>query len=554
MEINNLARENIIALKTYSSARITTMEGILLDANENPFDETGFGINRYPDPMQNKLREKMADYLASSKEQIIFGIGSDELLDMIYKVFCTPAEDNVIISEPTYGMYSVLANTHNIYVKELMLDNNFQPDVNAITDACDDFTKLIFVCSPNNPTGNVADIKIIEKLAENTGKIIVVDEAYIDFCKEKSAFSLLEKYKNIIILRTFSKAMGMAGIRLGYAISSPEIIELLFKVKLPYNINKLTENIALKYLSGGEEGSSAGIIINERARIVNELSRLKEIEEVFNSDANFVLIKVADALSVYQDMYKKGIILRYRGNMTGIPDTLRITIGTPEENNSMLASLSEVLGEPKMNKLTEYLEQVVTRERIVKRSRITKETQIMVSVNLDGSGKSNISTGIGFLDHMLEQIARHGNINLDINVSGDLWIDEHHTVEDVGIVLGSAIKDALGDKKAIKRYGFLLPMDDSRAEVAIDLGGRPFLKFDVEFGRDKVGDLPTELVEEFFRGLSNNMLANIHIACTGTNDHHKIEAIFKAFAKSLNDAVRIDERSKHSLPSTKGVL
>lgn len=196
----------------------------------------------------------------------------------------------------------------------------------------------------------------------------------------------------------------------------------------------------------------------------------------------------------------------------------------------------------------------LTQSRAATKKRTTKETDIYVSVALDGSGISDISTGVGFFDHMLEQISRHGNTDLTIRVKGDLYVDEHHTVEDTGITLGETILEALGDKKGIKRYGFLLPMDESIAKCAIDLGGRTFLNFKCKMKREKVGDFPTELTEEFFRGLAAGMKANIYLRAKGNNDHHKIEAMFKAFAKSLNEACRLDERNNNSLPSTKGVL
>ena len=207
-----------------------------------------------------------------------------------------------------------------------------------------------------------------------------------------------------------------------------------------------------------------------------------------------------------------------------------------------------------VNNFEEAIESLVTKLRTAAIHRKTKETDIKIELSLDSSGESNIKTGIGFFDHMLEQIARHSNINLKVAVKGDLNVDEHHTVEDVGITLGTALSEALGDKLEIKRYGYFLPMDDSIAQCAIDLGGRAYLNFKCKFDREKVGDFPTELTEEFFRGLSSGLKANIFIRCKGKNDHHKIEAIFKAFAKSLNEACRLDERNEGKLPSTKGVL
>ena len=234
--------------------------------------------------------------------------------------------------------------------------------------------------------------------------------------------------------------------------------------------------------------------------------------------------------------------------------------GQPEQIFEIKSSGPKRAGTIVLNKkdlisnFEEAVESLLTKLRTASVNRKTKETEIKIELSLDGSGESKIKTGIGFFDHMLEQIARHSNINMNINVKGDLSVDEHHTVEDVGIALGNALSEALGDKLGIKRYGYFLPMDDSVAQCAIDLGGRTYLNFKCKFTREKVGEFPTELTEEFFRGVASGLKANIFIRCKGKNDHHKIEAIFKAFAKSLNEACRFDERSEGKLPSTKGVL
>jgi imidazoleglycerol-phosphate dehydratase/histidinol-phosphatase len=227
---------------------------------------------------------------------------------------------------------------------------------------------------------------------------------------------------------------------------------------------------------------------------------------------------------------------------------------TITSSNSKKKNLVIVGTHSKIKNFLQAAELIIRQQRSAKVSRKTKETEINIALELDGDGKSKINSGIGFFNHMLDQIARHSNINLFISVKGDLHIDEHHTVEDTGIALGTAIKNALGDKLGIKRYGFFLPMDDSTANCAIDFGGRSYLNFNCKFSREKIGEFPTELVEEFFRGLSSGLTANLYLKATGKNDHHKIEAMFKAFAKSLNEACRMDERAKNSLPSTKGLL
>jgi len=235
------------------------------------------------------------------------------------------------------------------------------------------------------------------------------------------------------------------------------------------------------------------------------------------------------------------------------PNSLKydFIISTSHSKNKNVIQINEKGRIKNINSATEY---IIKKLRTVEIKRKTKETEIAIKLCLDGEGKSKIKTGIGFFDHMLDQIARHGNIDLSIYVKGDLHVDEHHTIEDTGIALGEAIRKALGDKKGIKRYGYFLPMDDSIAQCAIDIGGRHYLNFRCKFEREKVGEFPTELTEEFFRGLSAGMLSNIYIKCQGKNDHHKIEVIFKAFAKALNEACRIDERANNLLPSTKGLL
>jgi imidazoleglycerol-phosphate dehydratase/histidinol-phosphatase len=225
-----------------------------------------------------------------------------------------------------------------------------------------------------------------------------------------------------------------------------------------------------------------------------------------------------------------------------------LTKGEPDNSSVIVNETGQI------NTFEKGVNQILRNLRTAKQRRKTKETDIEIEVNLDGTGVSIINTGIGFFDHMMEQIAKHANLDLNINVAGDLHVDEHHTVEDVGITLGNAINEALGNKKGIKRYGYFLPMDDSIARCALDLGGRAYLNFKCKFNREKVGEFPTELTEEFFRGLSSGLKANIFIRAKGKNDHHKIEAVFKAFAKSLNEACRMDERNKNMLPSTKGVL
>ncbi|MFZ0455944.1 MAG: imidazoleglycerol-phosphate dehydratase HisB [Ignavibacteriaceae bacterium] len=247
----------------------------------------------------------------------------------------------------------------------------------------------------------------------------------------------------------------------------------------------------------------------------------------------------------------EGIVINQNDSKTNRKNGKNFSLMTSGDPGSCTIILNE---KGEINTFEKGVSQILRNLRTAKQRRKTKETDIEIEVNLDGTGGSIINTGIGFFDHMLEQIAKHANVDLKINVTGDLHVDEHHTVEDVGITLGNVLIEALGSKKGIKRYGYFLPMDDSIARCALDLGGRAFLNFKCKFSREKVGEFPTELTEEFFRGLSSGLKANIFIRAKGKNDHHKIEAMFKAFAKSLNEACRMDERNKNMLPSTKGML
>ena len=280
------------------------------------------------------------------------------------------------------------------------------------------------------------------------------------------------------------------------------------------------------------------------------ISGLKRLQQ------NGFLIQVDDFnLSEKSELKKilelEGIVINQNDNKQPRKSDKNFSLLTKGDasNNSVIVNETG-----KINTFEEGINQILRNLRTARQRRKTRETDIEIEVNLDGTGLSIINTGIGFFDHMLEQIAKHSNMDLNINVTGDLHVDEHHTIEDVGITLGNVINEALGSKKGIKRYGYLLPMDDSIARCALDLGGRAFLNFKCKFAREKVGEFPTELTEEFFRGLSSGLKANIFIRAKGKNDHHKIEALFKAFAKSLNEACRIDERNKNMLPSTKGVL
>ena len=344
MEIKDLIRENIKSLEAYSSARdefkAMSSEFVFIDANENPFDT---GLNRYPDPQQTLVKEALSKLKGISEEQILLGNGSDEVLDLIFRVFCEPRVDNVIVLPPTYGMYEVLANTNAIKLVKIPLVENFQPNVKEIIKGQDAKTKLLFLCSPNNPTANSFDANKIETLIKEFNGIVVIDEAYIDFSIEDSWLCRLDEFPNLIVTQTLSKAYGLASIRLGICYASKEIISILNKIKPPYNVNQLTQDVALQSLFNQEKvKNEIAIIISERNQLIRDLQNVEIVEKVYPSDANFLLVQVDDATLRYKQLVKLGIIARNRTTHILCDNCLRFTVGTPDENKKLINTLKLV--------------------------------------------------------------------------------------------------------------------------------------------------------------------------------------------------------------------
>ena len=344
MEIKDLIRENIKSLEAYSSARdefkAMSSEFVFIDANENPFDT---GLNRYPDPQQNLVKEALSKMKGISKEQILLGNGSDEVLDLIYRVFCEPREDNVIVLPPTYGMYEVLANINAIELVKIPLVENFQPNVKEIVKCQDAKTKVLFLCSPNNPTANSFNASKIETLIKEFNGIVVIDEAYIDFSIEDSWLGRLGEFPNLIVTQTLSKAYGLAAIRLGICYASKEIISILNKIKPPYNVNQLTQDVALQSLLNQEKvKNNITAIISERNQLIRDLENVEIVEKVYSSDANFLLVKVDDANLRYKQLVKLGIIARNRTTQILCDNCLRFTVGTADENKKLINTLKLV--------------------------------------------------------------------------------------------------------------------------------------------------------------------------------------------------------------------
>ena len=343
MNINKLLRKNIQTLKPYSSARdeYTGEAMIFLDANENPFNKP---YNRYPDPLQKKLKEKVSELKNISPKNIFLGNGSDEPIDLLIRAFCEPGVDNILTIDPTYGMYQVAADISGVELRKVSLNENYDLEASRIIGATSDKTKLIFLCSPNNPTGNSLNKEAILKIVKSFNGIVIIDEAYIDFAPNKSLLPELKNYPNIVILQTFSKAWGMAGIRLGIAFASIEIIAILNKIKYPYNINILTQQKALELLEEKETVENwIKLLITEREKMAKLFHEFPFVVKVYPSDANFLLIKMNDAKGIYDYLVEKGIIVRDRSKVHLCENSLRITIGAPQENETLINMLQKLV-------------------------------------------------------------------------------------------------------------------------------------------------------------------------------------------------------------------
>ncbi len=341
MDIKNLIRPNIKALTPYSSARdeFTEVADVYLDANENPFNN---GYNRYPDPYQMKVKKRLSEIKGVPIENMLLGNGSDEVLDLIFRAFCEPGVDNIVSHNPSYGMYPVLAEVNNIKINKVPLELGFRLNAKAMIQASDDQTKIFFICSPNNPSGNILIREEIQKLLALEKAIVVIDEAYIDFAEEDSWINELDKYENLIVCQTLSKAWGLAGIRLGMCYASKEIISVLNAIKPPYNVNELTQEKALEMLNdvAGFQ-KNLDVILAEKKKLEEILPKLECIKEVFPSDANFILVKVENATELYNFLLERKIIVRNRSKEYLCDNCLRLTIGTPEENEKLVEGLKD---------------------------------------------------------------------------------------------------------------------------------------------------------------------------------------------------------------------
>ena len=335
--IESIVRANIAALSPYSTARDEYQGelGVFLDANESPYQN---GFNRYPDPHQKRLKAILSKKKGVNAENIFLGNGSDEAIDLMFRVFCEPAEDNAVAIAPSYGMYKVAAAINNVQMREVQLGEGYSLPCEELLAACDGHTRLMFICSPNNPTGNSFPRESILRLAEEFEGMLVVDEAYIDFAEQESLASAIATHPNIVVLQTLSKAWAMAGLRLGLALADRRVVEIMSQVKYPYNINQAALQIVEELLSNPIDDKVTEIVA-ERKVVAEKLQELSFVEKVYPSDANFLLVKVDDADAIYNHLIADGIIVRNRNRVRGCEGTLRVTIGTPEENVKLLKSL-----------------------------------------------------------------------------------------------------------------------------------------------------------------------------------------------------------------------
>lgn len=343
IDVSKLFRENIKRMKPYSSARdeYSGEAAVFLDANENPYNAPW---NRYPDPHQLKLKSRVSEIKNIPVANIFLGNGSDEAIDLLFRTFCEPSRENVVSIQPTYGMYRVAADTNDVAVHLVSLNDDFELDAEAVLAAVTPETKIIFLCSPNNPSGNALDHNQMVRIIENFPGIVVVDEAYIDFCPEKSFLLLLGQYSNLVILQTFSKAWGMAGLRLGMAFADAQIIEMLSRIKYPYNLSMLTQQKALELLADEQQMLDwVSVILKERSKLVDGLSKYPFVVKIYPTDANFLLVKTHDPRGIYQYLVEETIIVRDRSSIVLCEGCLRISVGSPEENATLLEALDQLI-------------------------------------------------------------------------------------------------------------------------------------------------------------------------------------------------------------------
>ena len=544
-----LARPEIVALEPFDIAAnnaLAAPDAIRLDSNENPYaplveGPIGASVNRYPEPQPARLKATLAALYGVGTENIVITRGADDAIDMLVRAYCRPSVDAVATSTPTFSAYGHFARMQGARLTEVSLGPTFDFDADAFLAALssEPNLKLAFICTPNNPTGNEIDPLLILKVADARPEtIIVADEAYLEFSSTPSLAAEAARRPNLVVLKTLSKAFGLAGARVGCAIGDRETIAIAARALPPYPLPTPCVEAALYALAPSRRPIHEERIAQikaERDRIAVLLAGSPIVRCVRSGGGNFLFLEVDDPGTLAERLRSAGIRVRFRPNAAS--GGVRVTIGTPAENEALLRVFDI------------EVEAAVRRQADVVRD--TRETSIAVYVDLDSAATRKIATGVPFYDHMLDQVAAHGGFSLLLSCDGDTKVDAHHSIEDCAIALGTAIAMALGNKRGIRRFGFTLPMDEAKAEVLIDLAGRPYCRFEGDFVSTNIGDYPTQMTPHVFRSLAESMSAAIHVKVEGDNDHHKTEACFKAFGRALRDAIRLEG---DTLPSTKGVL
>ena len=574
MDIMSLTSPHIRGLEAYeppdwealaARAGVSPDRLIRLDANENYYSPSPLvakalarseAFRFYPD--YGPLKEAIAGYAGADPDQIVLGNGGDEIIDLSIRLFVEPGEA-VIINPPAFGMYSVSAEAHHGLVLPVPRNRDFRLDLPAIEALVQEGAaarpKLLFVTSPGNPDGQSVPVETIQRLLK-LPLAVIVDEAYIEFGGD-STVPLLAEHDNLIVLRTFSKWAGIAGLRLGYAVASPPVAEALERLRPPYNVNAAAVAAALATFEDMEHvRSTISAVVTERERLRAALAELPGIEPL-PSQANFVLCRLEGRTGreLAGALAEVGILIR-GFSAPALEDAVRITVGRPEQHDALLAALRSILsGQAPDRDLLSRASAAHPEGRRASVERRTRETDVSITLGLDGTGKYESDTGLGFLDHMLAQIAAHGLFDLQVRARGDLHIDEHHTVEDVAIVLGQALDRALGDRSGLARMGTAYaPLDEALARVVVDLSGRPYAVIEAGFDTPRIGAVGTDLLVHFLETLAFHARMSLHAhVLHGRNDHHRAEALFKALGRALDAATHQDPR-RSSVPSTKGVL
>ena len=536
---------------------------IKLDANENPYGpsprarqalaELAFA-HIYPDPESRALRKALSQLTGVPVENLMAGAGADELIDLVLRVLLEP-DDSVINLPPTFGMYDFDTRLNAGQVIEIPRRSDFTIDLEAIRQAvAERHPKVLFITTPNNPDGslpNPEDLKALLSLPV----LVVIDEAYIEFTSQGgrlgerlSRIRQVPEKENLVVLRTFSKWAGLAGLRVGYGAFPSWMMPVLWTAKQPYNVSVAASQAAIASINDLDAlAENVARLRQERERLYAGLQTIPFLQP-FPSQTNFILCKVAGrpAQELKQTLMKQGVLVRHY-NTSLLQDFIRISVGRSFETDAVLALLR---GEP----LPQREETKTMRSARIHRK--TSETEVTIALNLDGSGRHTIETGLPFLDHMLAQVAVHGLFDLELHTTGDLEIDPHHTMEDTALALGQAFTAALGDRAGIQRAAsFEYPMDECLASVAVDFSGRPYVVTQAEWRTPAVGGLPVTLFPHFLESFAAQARCTLHVrAFYGRDDHHQAEAIFKALGRALAAAVALDPRRAGRVPSSKGIL